>query len=82
MTNIPQKLSPSRLSARAKQSSFSSFLGHISLSLLVAPLGGYLIGFCLDYLWPGKISWAITLLFLGFFMGFIYLWYWMKRPLE
>ena len=41
----------------------------IGLSILVAPMGGYITGALVDAYWPGEISWAITLLFVGMLLG-------------
>lgn len=80
MKKPSQKPLLSRLSDKAKQSSFSTFLSRTSLSVLAAPVGGYLIGYIVDALRPGEISWAMTLLFIGFCFGCTNLWCWMKRP--
>ncbi|MBE9108376.1 hypothetical protein IQ273_02940 [Nodosilinea sp. LEGE 07298] len=69
----------SDLSAKAKNSRLSTFLGKVALSVIAAPLGGYLLGLLLERLWPGEISWSLTLLLLGLIVGLIYLWLWMKR---
>lgn len=69
----------SDLSAKAKNSRLSTFLGKVALSVVAAPLGGYLLGLLLERLWPGEISWSLTLLLFGLIVGVIYLWLWMKR---
>ncbi|MGG6237167.1 hypothetical protein ACQ4N7_00895 [Nodosilinea sp. AN01ver1] len=69
----------SDLSAKAQNSRLSTFLGKVVLSVIAVPCGGYLLGRLLERLWPGEISWSITLLLLGLMVGLIYLWLWMKR---
>ena len=69
----------SALSAKAKNSRLSTFLGKVALSVIAAPLGGYLLGLLMDQRWPGEMSWSLTLLLLGLIVGLIYLWLWMKR---
>jgi ATP synthase protein I len=55
------------------------FMSRICLSFLVAPLGGYIMGALVDAYWPGEISWAITLLFVGMFLGCINFWWWIRQ---
>ncbi|WP_017298086.1 hypothetical protein [Nodosilinea nodulosa] len=71
----------SNLSAKARNSDLSTFLGRIALSIGALPLGGYLLGLLLERLWPGEVSWALTLLLLSLVLGLIYLWLWMKRDI-
>ncbi|MGB3202446.1 MAG: AtpZ/AtpI family protein [Nodosilinea sp.] len=69
----------SNLSAKAKNSRLSTFLGKVAMSVIAVPGGGYLLGLLLERQWPGEISWSLTLLLLGLIAGLIYLWLWMKR---
>ncbi|MGB3138878.1 MAG: hypothetical protein WBB18_18860, partial [Nodosilinea sp.] len=55
------------------------FLGRVALFGLAVPLAGYLLGLLVERLWPGDISWSLTLLLMGIIVGFIYLWLWMKQ---
>ncbi|HZG40660.1 MAG TPA: AtpZ/AtpI family protein [Nodosilinea sp.] len=71
---------PSTLSVKAQNSNLSTFLGRIALSVLAAPLGGYLLGLLIERRWPGEISWALSLFLFGLVVGVIYLWLWMKQP--
>lgn len=80
MKKLFAKLTSTPLSARAKSSGLTGFMGRIALSIAAFPVGGYLIGWIIDQLWPGSISWAITLLLLGLVVGSIYLWSWMRNP--
>lgn len=69
----------SNLSAKAKNSRLSTFMGKVALSVIALPGAGYLLGRLLERQWPGEISWSLTLLLLGLIVGLIYLWLWMKR---
>ncbi|MBW4482668.1 MAG: AtpZ/AtpI family protein [Tildeniella torsiva UHER 1998/13D] len=70
----------SGLSVRAQDSSLPAFLTRVSLSILVLPLGGYVLGSLVDRQLQGEISWAIAVALLGLTTGLINLWMWMKRP--
>lgn len=37
------------------------------------------IGIWIDKMWPGRISWTLTLLFIGVVVGCINAWNWVKR---
>ncbi|HSM82912.1 MAG TPA: AtpZ/AtpI family protein, partial [Nodosilinea sp.] len=69
---------PRPLSARAKNSRFSSFMGRVGVAMVVAPAGGYLLGRFVDHRWPGSLPWAYVLLLLGLTIGCINLWAWLK----
>ncbi|MBD1916988.1 MULTISPECIES: AtpZ/AtpI family protein [Cyanophyceae] len=71
---------PSNLSVRAQDSSMPAFLARVSLSLVVLPLGGVVLGSLVDRQLQGEISWAIAMALLGLTAGLINLWMWMKRP--
>lgn len=70
----------SGLSVKAQDSSLPAFLTRVSLSILVLPLGGYVLGSLADRQLKGEIAWAIAAALLGLTAGLIHLWMWMKRP--
>ncbi|MEA5447020.1 AtpZ/AtpI family protein [Leptolyngbya sp. CCNP1308] len=70
----------SGLSVRAQDSSLLAFLTRVSLSVLVLPLGGYVLGSFVDRQLQGEIPWSIVVALLGLTAGLIHLWMWMKRP--
>lgn len=53
--------------------------GLVGWSVVVPMLLGIALGIWLDKLWPGRISWALTLLFLGVIVGCRNAWYWIER---
>lgn len=54
-------------------------MGTIGWSVAVPTLVGIALGIWLDINYPGQISWTITLLFVGLFVGCANAWYWVKR---
>lgn len=53
--------------------------GLVGWSVAVPTLLGIATGIWLDRLWPGRISWTLTLLFLGVVLGCMNAWNWIKR---
>lgn len=54
-------------------------MGTIGWSVAVPTLIGIALGIWLDINYPGQISWTITFLFVGLFVGCANAWYWVKR---
>lgn len=80
MKQLLTKLTSSSLSTKARSSNLSDFVSRVGLSFVGMPLGGYLLGILADQLWPGDISWAMALALLGFTLGCVYLWQWIRQP--
>lgn len=61
---------------REKKTSWSAlaFLGVIGWSVVAPTLIGVAVGIWLDQRWPGRISWAVTLLFVGLVLGCLMAW--------
>lgn len=53
--------------------------GLVGWSVTVPMLLGIALGLWLDKLWPGRVSWTLTLLFLGVIVGCWNAWYWVER---
>jgi ATP synthase protein I len=53
--------------------------GLVGWSVVVPTLLGIAAGIWLDRLWPGRLSWTLTMLFLGVILGCMNAWYWLKR---
>lgn len=53
--------------------------GLIGWSIAVPTLVGIAAGVWIDDRWPGRISWTLTLLFVGLVVGCINAWYWVKQ---
>ena len=72
-----------KLSARQNKSKAIWFglgmMGMIGWSVAVPTLIGVAMGIWLDANFSGKISWTITLLFVGLVVGCINAWYWVER---
>ncbi len=54
-------------------------IGTIGWSVAIPTLIGTAIGIWLDINYPSRISWTITLLFVGLAVGCANAWYWVKR---
>lgn len=48
-------------------------------SVVIPTLAGLLVGAWLDRKWPGAISWKLTLMLVGLFLGCLNAWYWIWR---
>ena len=48
-------------------------------SVVIPTLGGLLVGAWLDSHWPVGISWKLTLMSVGLFLGCLNVWYWIRR---
>ena len=53
--------------------------GLVGWSVMVPTLLGIALGIWLDKLWPGRVSWTLTLLFGGVILGCRNAWYWLER---
>lgn len=53
--------------------------GLVGWSIAIPTLLGIVLGIWLDDLWPGRISWTLTLLFLGVIAGCRNAWYWIEK---
>lgn len=53
--------------------------GIVGWSVAVPTLLGLALGIWIDARWPGRISWTLTLLFVGIVCGCINAWYWVKQ---
>jgi len=53
--------------------------GLVGWAVAIPTLLGILLGLWLDDLLPGRVSWTLTLLFLGIVLGCVNAWYWVKR---
>lgn len=53
--------------------------GLVGWSVMVPTLMGIALGVWLDKLWPGRVSWTLTLLFGGVILGCRNAWYWLER---
>ena len=53
--------------------------GLVGWSVMIPTLLGIALGIWLDKLWPGRVSWTLTLLFLGVIVGCRNAWYWIER---
>ncbi len=54
-------------------------MGMIGWSVAIPTLIGVAIGIWLDTVYPGHISWTITLLFAGLAIGCANAWYWVEK---
>jgi ATP synthase protein I len=53
--------------------------GLVGWAVAVPTLLGIAAGIWLDRLWPGRLSWTLTLLFVGVVAGCMNAWYWIER---
>lgn len=53
--------------------------GLVGWSVALPTLLGILIGSWIDMLLPGRVSWTLTMLILGLFVGCANAWYWIQR---
>lgn len=56
--------------------------GLVGWSVAIPTLAGIMVGVWLDRRFPGRISWTLTMLFLGAAVGCWTAWYWVKRESE
>jgi ATP synthase protein I len=53
--------------------------GLVGWSVAIPSLLGIALGVWIDTQWPSRISWTITLLFVGVVVGCLNAWYWIKQ---
>lgn len=53
--------------------------GLVGWSIAIPTLLGVALGMWIDARWPGRVSWTLTLLFVGVVVGCIQAWYWIKQ---
>lgn len=53
--------------------------GIVGWSVAIPTLIGIALGVWLDKRFPGRISWTLTLLFIGVILGCINAWFWVKK---
>lgn len=53
--------------------------GLVGWSIAVPALVGVALGQWIDHTWPSRVSWTLTLLFVGIVVGCIQAWKWIKR---
>ena len=53
--------------------------GLVGWSVAIPTLGGLALGVWIDGRWPGRVSWTLTLLFIGIALGCANAWYWVKQ---
>ena len=53
--------------------------GMVGWSIAVPTLAGVALGLWLDAHWPGRISWTLTLIFLGIGLGCFNAWRWINK---
>ena len=71
-----------RLRARAEDEGIWFWLGMFGLvgwSVAIPTLAGIALGAWIDRVWPGDISWTLTLLFIGVVAGCFNAWQWVQR---
>ena len=53
--------------------------GLVGWSVTIPTLIGLALGIWMDARWPGRVSWTLTLLFVGITFGCANAWYWIKQ---
>ena len=53
--------------------------GLVGWSVAVPAVAGVAIGIWIDATWPGRVSWTLTLLFVGVVLGCLNAWRWLNR---
>lgn len=53
--------------------------GLVGWSVAVPTLAGIALGVWVDATWPGRVSWTLTLLFVGLALGCLNAWLWVHR---
>jgi ATP synthase protein I len=56
--------------------------GLVGWSVAIPTLAGVALGLWLDFRWPGRVSWTLTLLITGIIVGCLNAWYWIKQESE
>ncbi|NVM21541.1 MAG: AtpZ/AtpI family protein [Desulfobacterales bacterium] len=53
--------------------------GLVGWSVAMPTVVGAVLGIWIDSRWPSRISWTLTLLFVGIILGCLNAWFWVKR---
>jgi ATP synthase protein I len=53
--------------------------GLVGWSVAIPTLLGLALGIWIDTRWPGRVSWTLTLLFVGIVLGCANAWYWVQQ---
>lgn len=80
--HVERKAKRHRRAEREKDRSVWFSLGMFGLvgwSIAVPTLIGVALGLWIDGHWPSRVSWTLTLLFVGVFSGCLNAWYWIKQ---
>jgi ATP synthase protein I len=56
--------------------------GLVGWSIAVPALIGVGLGLWIDARWPSRVSWTLTLLFIGVVVGCLNAWYWIKQETQ
>jgi ATP synthase protein I len=56
--------------------------GLVGWSIVIPTLAGILIGSWIDGQWPSRVSWKLTLLFLGLAIGCGNAWFWIQKEMN
>jgi len=54
-------------------------IGLVGWSVAVPTVAGIALGVWIDYNWPGRMSWTLTLLFAGAALGCLNAWRWIRQ---
>jgi ATP synthase protein I len=57
-------------------------MGLVGWSVAIPTLIGIALGWWIDSTWPGRVSWTLTLLFVGVAIGCVNAWYWVRQESE
>lgn len=57
-------------------------MGLVGWSVAIPTLIGVALGWWIDRSWPGRMSWTLTLLFVGVAIGCLNAWYWVRQESE
>ena len=80
--DVERKAERHRKAEREKDRSLWFSLGLFGLvgwSIAVPALIGVGLGLWIDARWPSRVSWTLTLLFIGVVVGCLNAWYWIKQ---
>jgi ATP synthase protein I len=53
--------------------------GLVGWAIAIPTLAGIALGVWIDTTWPSRVSWTLTLLFVGVVLGCLNAWYWVKQ---
>lgn len=81
-SDVERRAERHRKAEREKDRSIWFSLGLFGLvgwSIAVPTLIGVGLGLWIDAHWPSRVSWTLTLLFIGVVVGCVNAWYWVKQ---